>query len=424
MAMRRFLSCLGAVVLAALACAQTRAGDFSLKAESVEALEGGPVVLRLTLTFRGEKPASVLSPCLTDAEGCIGLSAPKEWERIEPWITDGTSHLIGYQTLKQGDRFLATVYAHERFTRIPSGRASLKLSWWLALEGDRGLEVTTKLDLDVPRATPGRLAAVRRRIEAELDRSHHIATDRRGLARWVLRTRHRAFIPLALRMIASRDRVYFLDDLIDFTYAYAELPEEVHRQLVALACDPGWGGTVELFQYWKHHRTALPPQELQNLLGAKHIWTRVLTAVTFPGQFSQGWKAALLRELRGVARPLPPEQFAPLLRDLDDDSFVVRESASARLEQLGERVEAHLQQALRTPLSVEAKGRVRSTLERIAATPRPPDCDRTISYLAESVRTPEADSILTALADGDPHLSLTKYAKTALKQRQKQRSGK
>jgi len=414
-------------------CRKPPVADFDLQAEVIEALEGGPVVLRVTLTYQGERPVEMLF-AIPEADGCA-FSTPKGWDRsIESSVRDGTSNgLPGvYRTIKPGHKISRTVYVHEEFKRIPSGRTSLMLSWWVQVGGStssrrsmegkveeaelggRGdFEVTTKVDLDVSRATPERLARVRERMEAELDRPGLTEADRRGAARWIIGTSHGTFIPLALRMIASGDPAYPLCSLINFVYDRAEIPGEAHRQLVELAGDPAWGGAGELFWYWNRHRTALPAQDFRKLLETKDIWRRVLTYVTFPNQCGKEWTDRLLRDLRAAQQPLPEQRFARLLADLDDDDFAVREKATRDLVRHGDRVRKQLQQALQGKPSPEARARIRQALDEIAE--GPPRVVRSAVWLLSNVDNTQAKEMLRVLAAGPADAWATREAKEALR---------
>ncbi|HEY7423857.1 MAG TPA: hypothetical protein VH682_06385, partial [Gemmataceae bacterium] len=432
--------------------AERRDGDFSLQAEVIEALEGGPVVLRLTLSYDGKNPVVLLDPPPRKWDFPIALlchpkgydvSTPKGWRRHDGdfriWPARGI-YVRKQALIPPGWKYSERLYVHGWFRHIPSGRTSLKVSTVMEVEGKPEKEVSTVVDINVQAATPERVTALRRRLERSpdlppLDFGEELPEN------WIYGTRHSALVPFALRRI----EVFLTDQMLDFCYYLSDAPEEVHAHMVALACKSGWTGRVALFaywrdrgfdepkvaderpgfpdwfdyQYWPTHRTPLPPQEFSKLLKAKNPWTRILTYLTFPARCPRDWTRALLEDCRQLTRPLPADQFAQLLHDLDADSFAVREKASERLEQLGERVETHLKQASQTPLSPEAKRRVRSALEKIAATPRSPDCDQVIRYLIETTRTPETDAILTALAEGDPDIRLTQYVKTALQERQK-----
>jgi hypothetical protein len=348
-------------------------------------------------------------------------------------------------SMKPGEEHSAIVYAHEEFSRIPRGRTSLKLTWASEVEGKGKQQVSLKLPVEVLPATPERLAALRRRLEADLSTYQDGKWDypdgnRANLHRWVYGTWHPALVPVALRLIEKNQGR--LDRMLDFTYRLSDTPEAIHARMVALACKPGWSGRVEVFSYWWRRGygdpppledpeppsrllydelylpiqpTPLPPKEFAKLLKTRDLWTRILTYVTFPARCPTEWKRALLEECRRLSRPLPARQFAALLRDLDDDDFAVREKASARLEELGERVEGQLRQALKKPLSLEAKSRSQRVLKHIEATPLPPECVPTLHYLANSLVTPQARSVVASLARGDPALRLTREARKALR---------
>lgn len=449
---------LGGLMLAIPACAERtgaepRREDFTLKPEVIEALEGGPVVFRLTLTYQREKPVEMFFFTYPEWHRCT-FSTPKGWERFdEPCDrSNGTINgILGVErTIKQGDQVSRTVYIHEEFKRIPSGRASVKLSWQVIhVLGEPGREITAPFEFDVPPATPERLAQVRKRMEAVLDRPGRTEDDPRGVARWILGTRHAAFVPVALRLIATRDLPYVDRDLLDFAYCISEDPDEIHVRLVTLACDPAWDKRLGLFEYWRSRceddptapneiradmealardpkkasrvemyypywpsrRISLPAGEFAKLLNAKHIWTRILTYVTFPSRCPPAWARALVEDCRQLTQPISRSQLAPLLRDLDDDSFRVRESASAKIEQLGEPVEFQLQEALQGNLSPEVKRRVRQILERIATAKQAPEWKPILEHLDTRAANKAASlAVLRALAQGRPDAELTKAA--------------
>ena len=69
-----------------LALPIAKAEDFDLKAEKVEALEGGPVVIKLDLSYHGKNPVEAEHGSLYPATGGFwqaGVSAPKEWKEKE-----------------------------------------------------------------------------------------------------------------------------------------------------------------------------------------------------------------------------------------------------------------------------------------------------------------------------------------------------
>jgi WD40 repeat protein len=118
--------------------------------------------------------------------------------------------------------------------------------------------------------------------------------------------------------------------------------------------------------------------------------------------------AALLEEFKGIAK---------LITDLDDDSFEVREKATALLEKLG----AAAEPALRAKLAGQPSAEVRRRAERLLAkAPRSSkasailQAERAITTL-EYVGTPEARKLLLSIAQMKPKDWLSEEANASLK---------
>jgi WD40 repeat protein len=126
----------------------------------------------------------------------------------------------------------------------------------------------------------------------------------------------------------------------------------------------------------------------------------------------------LKERLKG--EPGPDEQrIARLIADLDDDSFDVRERASAALERLGTKAEAALRQALAETKSAEVRRRAELVLAKFKPPASPLPSEelvrlRMLEALARS-GTPEAREFIKELAKGDPEARLTQEAKAALR---------
>src|SRR5215472_4576867 len=106
LAMRLSWLFLGGLTLAIPACAGRAAiapppGDFTLKAEVVEALEGGPVVLRVTRAFHGKTPVLVFHGGGEDDPPCA-FSTPKAWDRIERIYSIGRGGPVGHCQVDPG----------------------------------------------------------------------------------------------------------------------------------------------------------------------------------------------------------------------------------------------------------------------------------------------------------------------------------
>jgi hypothetical protein len=132
-----------------------------------------------------------------------------------------------------------------------------------------------------------------------------------------------------------------------------------------------------------------------------------------------GKESTLLLRERFKGEPGPDKQrIARLIADLDDESFEVREKASAALERLGTRAEAALNRALEKTESAEVRRRVERLLAKVkdSSSSRPSEelvKLRMLEALAKSDAT-EARDLLKELAKGDPEARLTREAKAAL----------
>jgi RNA polymerase sigma factor (sigma-70 family) len=124
----------------------------------------------------------------------------------------------------------------------------------------------------------------------------------------------------------------------------------------------------------------------------------------------------LIRDRLPPAKPDP--QVAALVRDLDSDTFRVREAAAAKLAALGAKARAGLRAGLAGTPTAEGKERIEKLLASLD-----PLAPRTGSDLVETravqvlevIATPAARAVLTHLAAGDPGALVTTEAAAALK---------
>jgi RNA polymerase sigma factor (sigma-70 family) len=128
----------------------------------------------------------------------------------------------------------------------------------------------------------------------------------------------------------------------------------------------------------------------------------------------------LLRER--LARSVPVrDPIAKLIADLDDDSFAVRERASAELEKIGAAAIPALLRALEAKPSPEVKRRIEALLVNPAPSTVAPErlaALRAVEAL-ELIGTPEARAALEAAAKGTPGAPATEAALEALDCRRK-----
>jgi hypothetical protein len=126
--------------------------------------------------------------------------------------------------------------------------------------------------------------------------------------------------------------------------------------------------------------------------------------------------------LRARLRPVPasaPRRVARLLAELDAEEFEVRQRAGRELAKLGPDVEPALRKALEGSPSLELRKRLELLLEPWAGPKRKPlpgaflQTVRAVEVL-ERARTPEARTLLKALAGGGRGFRQTEEARAAL----------
>ncbi len=113
--------------------------------------------------------------------------------------------------------------------------------------------------------------------------------------------------------------------------------------------------------------------------------------------------------------PVEAAVIGRLVRELDDDSFDVREKASRRLSELGEVARPALSDALTHEPPAETRRRIKELLDPLD---RPADGERLrllrAAEVLEIVGTPDARIVLQRLAEGEPNALLTREAKAAV----------
>lgn len=117
-------------------------------------------------------------------------------------------------------------------------------------------------------------------------------------------------------------------------------------------------------------------------------------------------------------RPTTPEEMAKvrkLIGNLGDARFSVRTKAQLELEKLGELALPGLEKALAAPPTLETRLRVEIIRKKLIDTPPPPAQMQQLRALTvlEMIATAEAESLLDALARGEPESWLTQEARAA-----------
>jgi HEAT repeat protein len=119
------------------------------------------------------------------------------------------------------------------------------------------------------------------------------------------------------------------------------------------------------------------------------------------------------------------QQIDRFIRNLDDNSFDVRKTATEELGKMEEAPEPKLRQILAGKASLEIRRRVEDLLKEIDRNKREPSpqqlqLPRAVEVL-EHIGTPEAKVILERLTQGTPGLRLTEDAKASLERMTKKR---
>jgi hypothetical protein len=166
-----------------------------------------------------------------------------------------------------------------------------------------------------------------------------------------------------------------------------------------------------------------PPGGAAGAKGRAEAWS----ALADPDERRAHWAAwaleahpaealALFKERLRPAAPFDFGKVAPLLADLDSDSFAVREKASAGLVGLGYRAAGPLKKALAGKPSLETRRRIECILAVLEKEKRPADVRRPVRAveLLERIGTPAARQLLAALAKGDAEAPQTQMARLAL----------
>lgn len=455
---------------------------FTIRAETLFAVERGPVVVRVILRYQGRERIRVRQSFI---DSNSRIKWPPHWSRREPELVGFDGIPRGSRTMNRGDEWAEIHYLHHDYEDIPSGQVKLQIQWpvYSADKSKERAQVgrlfpqtpiiarpSVILHLDVPKTTPARVAEIARRIEQDLNRPRLSDDQMKHLFEVVLHSRHPEFIPLTVKLLDRECLNYPKARFIPFIYDCARTPSEAHAALVDYVLAPQPVAADAVFWYWRNlrwrsswayvcqdlqrrgslvqhlivialqpkqwliverlidyvqvKRLTLPASALRRLWGAPNIWVRTLAYATFPERCDRAWAAGLMKDLRRLNNPLPPEEFKHLLRQLDDGKFAVRERAAAELLCVGDGVEPALRNALKRPLSLELRRRIERLLTRINRERPDPLRRHTLADVAW-MGTPEARAVLETLSRGLPQARLTKEAAAALKEmKQQQRVGR
>jgi RNA polymerase sigma factor (sigma-70 family) len=153
------------------------------------------------------------------------------------------------------------------------------------------------------------------------------------------------------------------------------------------------------------------PKELEQLWGelmetdAGRAWRAIWQLSDVPQA-----TLSLLRERLKPRLPAPESVTAPLLADLNSDSFEHRDRAARTLKELGHAAEPALQQALKASASPEQKRRIEQALGELSLSPFELRELRALIVLSR-IQSGDARRLLGELATGPESAPLTRYAR-------------
>jgi hypothetical protein len=243
--------------------------------------------------------------------------------------------------------------------------------------------------------------------------------------------RHKEFVPLLFKAIDRLPSAQLRRRLVANVYESFATPDEGFDALVAYLSSSHPAGAVEVFDYWRseeqehewsrhrqerlkappaqepdpdkaseqrlwremeqseedawktskrHADTRLTSKQLEQLLTCRNVWVRALLHAYFPDRCPPAWVETLIKDLGQVVHR--PERLQQLLDQLDDDSFAVRERATAEMIASGPELSCHVWTIPRKQLSFEVRRRLESVREALGKPELPRLWRRTISHLA------------------------------------------
>jgi len=282
--------------------------------------------------------------------------------------------------------------------------------------------------------------------------------------------RHKEFVPLLFRAIDQLPAADFRRQLVGVVYESSPTPEEGFSALADYLSSPSPAAADEVIDYWvqeeqaheeskrrreelqkpllpepdpekalsqkyfreiieadeeawkdskRHPDTRLTKEQFDRLRAVKGVWVRTLLYSYYPDKCPAGWVDALFDDLKQVVRP--PERFQKLLTDLDDDSFDVREQATAELIRSGPTFAWYLWAAPLDKLPPEAANRLQRVLEKVEKPELPPLWRRAISHFGW-YPTPQNQRLLDALTSSDCPSLVSRAAQEAIKEAKKRQA--
>jgi hypothetical protein len=201
------------------------------------------------------------------------------WKAIEarrPTLTIGPPYYS--ITLTKGDKRVEMLYLQHDFARIPKGKCDLDLSWRVTAPGQDGEEIaylTTKMKLDIKAATIENLVALRKRMEALLDKSDHSIEEEGWIDNQLVHLKHDGLAPVAMRLLASHHKDVSTVGVTDYLEKWADRATKNRRELIDFIQDKGTHEFARFLDHWHAKKVCLTDEEATALFDSKD--TRIRT---------------------------------------------------------------------------------------------------------------------------------------------------
>jgi len=301
--MRSSVLCI-AMVLAGLTAsrAASTSGAFALELRKVEALEGGPVIAWLSLSYRGKAEVEVKCSSEWPAIG-MRVSGPKNWSTAVPRgqvPLSGHLGIIGTKTLKPGDDFSIVSYVHHKFARIPAGKGEVTFALYIVPVMGKPLTVLQSAVVDVLPATAERVREKAEQLRETLNGKELSWDEKRHIVNTVIETEHTEFIPLCFELLKSQPRGTPDYGLRSFIYKRSRVANDVHARLIDHLRWFGAKADSQFFDLWRRDRVDLPSREVIELARSSDLWIRALSYAAFPKKCPRGTRNSLLAELSRI----------------------------------------------------------------------------------------------------------------------------
>ncbi|MGH8192626.1 MAG: hypothetical protein ACREP2_14405 [Rhodanobacteraceae bacterium] len=291
------------------------ASEFKAEAKPVMAVENGPVIVQVTITYVGEKPVTIIKPiiCVLGSHSKpVPISAPQTWiSYLKPTdVVLGSSPGLGPPqiTLDANDKVDGVLYLHHMFHSIPPGASKIKITVPIESPDRRVLE---KLDVDVnldvsSDQSEGFQKALKTLSQSILSASRERDSERlRLLDAQLLFARDSRFVQLLLdAMIASKRIDHDSNFLAEsrFLYSWARQSKENMLEFVRYLADYGTFRDQQIIYEMHQSNAPLTKASFVILKASNSLAVRAFIFKYWPQEFSESEQASMKSEVETLCK--------------------------------------------------------------------------------------------------------------------------